>query len=785
MWKLRPDELLQLKGAGGERFAHFVDRLIRAEAALGGLSQSEVRTQLRVNIKDGGVNTEVTQAIPHDRSGWFSVPTCWQFKAVEAVDINDKKNKKKKNSLQEEINKSYAGTLINQGYGFRFCLLGDLTPQKLTDWEEQLKVEARRVRSDAVDPRVVHGGHLLAWAERFPAVVSSLRNSDQEGLHWEAWEKNCRAVTKIYVPNPGWKEARDQILLLADFNLSPGGDPCLLIGGAAGVGKTRLVFETLNESLASPCLVVYARDGQEARRLATTVANTPDQSAILVADECTFETYSFLNENIRGHIDRIRVICLDNSGPRLSFNLWLDSDSIRNNIYEILRENFPDVPDDRRRRYADFSRGFVRLAADMCDRDIELADGRVSGLLGSVEKYLRKRLGAEHLPLISFLALFHKVGFQGDVRTDVEVLSSIANCTRQDFINAVRVVKEAPGFVVQAGRYWYVTPEIVARALFLEGWRRWVESDLSAFFTPLPARLVQQLVERVATFGGEEARNQLASFFRGWVGRLTTGDLADSHTTSIASAIIESSPQEYLSKLHHLIESAGTGDLVNIRGDWNGSAWGPRRSLIALLEKLVAFPDFFENCEDCLFRLALHENEPNVGNNATEIWRNLYCVRLSGTAAPFDQRIGILRDRLLSPNLDEMRLAFRGLDRVFAGSAGHIVGPPEVAGRLRPGDWRPASISEEHQCYLDALNLYGEHLTHSDPDRRSLAVDGLVGHMTLILSNGLLDELKRVLALSTLEESDLRRLVNTVERIPGVRRADRARSRERPSHPVY
>jgi hypothetical protein len=762
MWKLSPRELLLLKGAGGEPFVQFVDRLIRAEAAKGGLPQSEVRTQLRVNIKDGGVDTQVTQAIPRDQSGWFGVPTCWQFKAVEAEDINDRKYKKKKNSLQEEINKPYARKLIAQGFGYRFCLLGDLSPPKLEDWEEQLKGEAQRIHAEATSPRVIHGGHLLAWAERFPAVVAGLREQTQEGLHWEAWEKNCRAVTKVYVPNPEWMETRHRILQQADFNSScVGGDPCLLIGGAAGVGKTRLVFETLNESPASPGLVVYTRDEQEVRRIATVIANTPDQTAVLVADECNSETFSFLNENIRGHVDRIRVICLDNTGPRSSFKEWLDTDSIRNTIYEILSKNFPNVPDDRRSQYADFSRGFVRLAADMCTHDVDLAGGELSGLLVSVEKYLSKRLHAKHLPLVSFLALFHKVGFQGEVRTDVEVLAKIANCNWQDFINTVRVVREVPGFVVQAGRYWYVTPEIVARALFLEGWRHWVESDLSAFFEALPPRLVQQLVERVAIFGGEEVRDQLATFFRRWFGRLTIEDLADSGMTSLASSIIESRPEEYLAKLRVIIDGGEAGDLIKIKGDWTGTEWGPRRTLISLLEKLVAFPDFFEDCEACLFRLALHENEPHIG---TEIWCNLYSVSLSGTAAPFEQRFRILKDRTLSSSLDEPRLAFRGLDRVFAPPSGHIIGPPEIAGRLRPRDWEPASLEEERGCYLTALNLCGEHIARGDPDRRSLAFDVLIGHMFFLLKIGFLDAIAGVIAPLSLREGEARGLVNAVDR---------------------
>src|SRR5262245_4885467 len=102
MWTLSPQGLLLLKGQGGERFADFVTRLIYAEAAAGGLAQSEIAGQLRANIRDGGVDIEVRTAIPNDQTGWFNLPTCCQFKAVAADDINAEKKQHKRNDLQDE-----------------------------------------------------------------------------------------------------------------------------------------------------------------------------------------------------------------------------------------------------------------------------------------------------------------------------------------------------------------------------------------------------------------------------------------------------------------------------------------------------------------------------------------------------------------------------------------------------------------------------------------------------------------------------------------------------------
>ncbi|HUY31260.1 MAG TPA: hypothetical protein VMV69_00660 [Pirellulales bacterium] len=278
-----------------------MDRLIRAEAACGGLAQAEVATQLRANIKDGGVDTEVKQPIPQDRAGWFAVPTSWQFKAVNAKDIDHKK-------LQEEINKPYARKLIKAGYGYRFCLIGDLPPATLAEWEALLKKEALAVNSRSPDPRVVNGGHLLQWAKRFPAIAVGLRNFRHGGFHWEAWRENCRAITPNYVRHgdPVWEQLRRQILEHARLTgPSVAGDAGLVIGGAAGVGKTRLVFETLHELPEAAGLVVYVADEQEARAAATAMATMTDQAAILVADECGASTRHFLNENLRGHTKRI------------------------------------------------------------------------------------------------------------------------------------------------------------------------------------------------------------------------------------------------------------------------------------------------------------------------------------------------------------------------------------------------------------------------------------------------------------------------------------------------
>jgi len=51
------------------------------------LHSFEISTNLRTNLGDKGVTTEVRQAMPTNQIGWMGVPTCWQYKATEFRNI--------------------------------------------------------------------------------------------------------------------------------------------------------------------------------------------------------------------------------------------------------------------------------------------------------------------------------------------------------------------------------------------------------------------------------------------------------------------------------------------------------------------------------------------------------------------------------------------------------------------------------------------------------------------------------------------------------------------------
>ena len=543
---------------------------------------------------------------------------------------------------------------------------------------------------------------MLVWADRFPAIIRSLRHLPDGVLDLEAWKANCRTVTNTYVPNPEWADVCKGLIDHVDFNAPPPKEACYCISGAAGVGKTRLVCESFLGLLQSLSLILVVNDEQKAKDIGTWLANSK-QIAILIADECTPEARYFLNETLKGHRDYVRVITIDNIGEpvvvRSGREILTSADALKN-AEAILRENFPNVAEDRRRQYAQMSRGFIRFAADMCEHDAEIISaGFFSGVLARVEQYVRLRLG-EHLEFVAALTLFGKVGFRDDVAEELETICQLTGHTKQKFHDAVRIVRESPGFVVQTPRYWYVTPEVVVGFLFAEGWERFVAHDPESFLKRLPPHLQEQLFQRVATLATEEVRNQVGKFFRTWFSNLNARDLANGPTTSLACAVVETLPRDYLPRLRSIIENALPGELGQIQGHLSRTD-EPRRTLVWLLERLVSFPEYFDDCEAILFRLAVEESEPHIGNNATAIWAGLFSIYFSGTATHFHERLKILEKRLERPDIARADLWSAALGLVLQWPPGRLlVGDAMAAGRLRPNDWQPANRTELQGCLL-------------------------------------------------------------------------------------
>jgi hypothetical protein len=694
----QPRQISENPHGAGDRFTHVVDSAIRTLARAYGIPDATIHTNLRTNIPDGGVDTRVTTPFIEEPSGRFTVPTVWQYKATQKAHL----------AIGELFEGQYLREKIAEGHGFRLAVADSLTAQAKDEMEAELTRRAREINPGSPAALVVSADDLASWVNGFPALVLSLfRPALMHGvLHLEAWGRNATQLTHEYVRVEAWTAMEDHLRQYVDFSVHPA-DPVLPIQGASGVGKTRLVYETLRTTPGSEGLVLYTNDPIPVARA---LANQGELHCILVADECPLETRMQLVDTIGGHRGRIRAIAINNepirpfaAAPEYRLER-MDTDELE----AVLAQNFPEVAAEHRRAYAALAKGFPRFAADLCLNDARIqAAGHAGVAMVTVRDYLATRFRDQgERDAVALVSMFTKLGFREGLEAELESACLLVGQELGAMQRNLRNLHETTGFIARAGRYYYVTPEIVADAAFEFAWYEWIADDPNAFLARIPAELQGPFLGRVSSLPNEEVRRVCGTYFREWADRLTPDILASRKAVERFITLIDTYPATYLPKLRHLIE-ASTHTQLRASEDTAGTGkWGPRRLLVWLCERFVQLPEHFYDAEAILFRLALAESEPDIANNATEIWKQLFRIMLSGTSIPFPDRLELLRTHLDRAHPEnERELALETLLNVLNAFNSRVLGPGIVAGRIPPAEWNPKTYGEERQCHRAATEL--------------------------------------------------------------------------------
>jgi len=711
MWTISPvTDIPLLRGGGGQPFTGFVDALLRAQGFVSGIPQSDIATNLRVNTGDGGVDTRIDQGATGDRTGYLPVPTAWQYKAESASSVTGPK-------IKSEINKPYAVELVRRGYGFRVCLCDEMTPRKKEQLSRALNEAAQAIQPGAARSHVLSASDLTEWANRFPSLVCGFFDRPTTvARHWDAWSKTQLAITPKYELPDGWEPTLQAIQQHLHLPFAPF-DPVLPVQGGAGVGKTRLVFEAIRQMPAAWGLVVVTDDDQRAQEVARWLVNSAQHTAILVADECSLHARYQLNGLLRGHESRIRAIAIDNTGESPSNGapgIWIEKITTAT-AEKILQLNFPAVPSERRRAYADLSGGYIRLAADLCRHDSQMhLAGSLRPAIPPLRDYYRQRLGQQEQRVVEAISLVHRIGHSKDVAAQLDALSELAGVTPDSVRETVARLKDAPGFIVVTPRYYYVTPQIIAEIAFQCAWERLASLDAPGFLDRIPDALRASFELRIRGLSGQEVRSIVSAHFRNRVSGLTPADLADAEKMKQFVGLLETDPSMYLPQLTRLVGEASDADLLATGGADSGDR-GTRRELVWIAERLAIFPEYFESAELVLRRLAELETEHGIGNNATGIWRQLSRVYLSGTAVPFRDRFEYFKRAIFSHNSSERDLALGGLGQLIDTHVTRMGTPSVVGGRIPPADWHPSSPTEFDDCFSKIVGLVEELLARPEP----------------------------------------------------------------------
>lgn len=750
IWDVSQTEIEKLGGGDGTRLSRFVDRVIGAEMRRYKIPKSELETDQRT-VSDGGADTALRVPIADSPSGFFAVPTVWQYKSSPPSAAK----------LREEIKKPYVKVLIEKGYAYRLAIPKMMTPEARDGLLEILKGVLKKEHPTGFqEPKIVGADHLAELVSQTLGLVKEyFRPELLDALALSEWEARTtqKAPRFVDITKRAWlKSAIQRHSDLADAVTNV----VLSVVGESGVGKTRIAYQSLRDCGMEDA-VLYVDDSNAAIRIARYLATTSDGNAILVFDEATADGKATLRDILTPCKDRVRVIAIETSDGRDAGFASTLKRMEESEVSDVLAANYAHIPEYRLRAYSSLSEGFPQLALYLCEHDSEIAKGEVQNALHSIADVIRQ-LEPEEQEILQLLSLVLDVGYRSEMSHELDILCLVTSMQRSDVEACALRISDGAGFVARAGRFLHATPGIVAQTALAIAWHRWAVHDVSAFLSQVhahfPDRLLDAFLKRIGQYGAAEVQAVVAGFFRNVLTSARPSQLGDAQFVDRLLRIVEVDLTTHVPLLRNLLDQTSSEDLEGIRGEYVGR-WGSRRSLVWFAERAAAFPDLFLHAEAILWRLATHENEPSIGNNATAQWQQLFRVYLSGTAIPYQERLPVLQRRLDSADVSQRTFVLRALTAAFETWVTRTSPPePMLGGRIPPAEWLPDN-AEATNCVLAALVVAGREMSSLDTVRSKQARLALFDNLWSLISAGYLDSIISIFDSAHLEDDDLMRVV--------------------------
>jgi hypothetical protein len=744
LFKVRADEIEDLDE---KLFVDLCNSLIRHDGRRLGVPPEKLLTTLRITDPDGGID-----ALTDTGDGSTNyLPTgqqVWQYKITYPSSLPE---------LEADLRKSKpAQNAFAEGAGYILMVGVGMTPSLIKSRHASLVSSLRNVGCKA-DVRLRSADHVSDWTSHVPGALLSVHPELGEYVRADVILKDQRHAVPFQpdAARGGIIEALRGVLI---------GHEAISwharVEGPAGVGKTRVVLEALNE-VGIVDVTLYAR-GVPSSALLSRAVQEEGLEISLVVDECDgpqAEALELLTRSSHGRV-RLVTIGVGRGTGESTYSLQpLDPSSME----AFLERATPGLGREQRAWIAEKTGGYVKLA-------VAVARGVVQGQV-SIDELRTSRevrdvvnrlvIADEDTRLaITGVALLRKMGREGDLEIEGKVVSDFIGLDWSR-MQGLLTRPIADGLVVPKGRYLYVSPELLAMWLAAEYWEA-NSHRISQLMGSLPPPAVESFLERLAGLRGVPGVQEVVEEVVGPEGPFDTpGSLWEEREAKAFYTLSEAAPRAALETLEHLITQANESQL---------RAWARgRRYGVWTLERLVARREFFDEAARLLRRLAVFENE-NYANSATGLFTGLFLVALAPTEAPFQDRLPILIETVSNDRPEEERLlGVACLGRALETS--EIGYPIGGGGSLPPVAWRPATWDEVRALKKLALGIFDDLVADSNASVRHAVIQEFLKHSRGLVRLGLRDDVIRRIASLPAETRDQERLIwNTTT---GVLKYDR------------
>lgn len=479
------------------------------------------------------------------------------------------------------------------------------------------------------------------------SAKAALENLYKEWLPYESCERVVKELKfkKKFVFNESLRNIESAILDSKGI---------LRVTGLNGVGKTRLVIETvLKEQPETPKIYCDCQLTTEERVIDTTTKLFIKQvAAVLILDNCDAILFDKIIRIYKRKNAKNKLIAIvDDPNEKVfgtDYNMARFGDVYEDVVDGIINELY-GKQDEVSAKIKEFASGNplmavqaiegVKKTGDIRDfNDQKLFSSLLSALDGSDERVIARSL-----------ALFTSIGYEGDAHKEIETIilnKNITGLTGDDTVlvnKADALVKQYldRGLMQRVGIYVRFRTSAIAKMLAKEWFDKCSENQLENVIAnlakpgPTGSSLQPSFFEMIGKMEGESNVTRLLADLMKPGRLLASADFLNTEDGSKAyRTMVELIPDQVADSLMQLLGGLNIDQLKQIRAG--------RREIVWTLEKLCYRPETFDKAARLLLRLGLAENE-HISNNATGQFISLFPVRLPATSVSLAERLAFLK----------------------------------------------------------------------------------------------------------------------------------------------
>lgn len=650
-----------IKNLGEVELPKLIYQIMYYEIAKLNLLNQGLQISLNTKVADGGSDGEFDyfdKSIPKDHDYLPSANIVFQFKATEISDKkwfeneilnSDKKDLKPK--LKDLISKGYAYLLITNKT--------DLPTQNIEEKEKTLIQIFESVNYQNILVKIITLPQLVAWASSIPQIYLTRNPSTRYFRVFDFFEREINQDSDQieYVNDKkredGIQQIRDEIVK----TLSIGSSSFIRIEGFSGIGKTRFVYEALNDAKYQP-FILYVQSFKSIVLdnlvdFCNKLPTNAKELVVFVIDECSYADHIQICRNLNQYsnlvvitIDQIlsqkdSVKCRDEK--RITLDGLEEVETV-----ELIQRTNPLLNDDLAKKLAYYTEGYPRLAKFMAESyDIEKGDtndfNEKSRLLNRIiEKVTDK---PEDIIILQAISMFKMFPNSDDFKQYKSIIFEHFGINN---ITASIIIKDfiKKGIVREAGRFLYISPRPISIHLFNQFLEIHDYYVINGLFQKLNNEgLMNSFFEKLqgVLFDTSQHKDLLFQI----LSKLTYEQIKDGFGSKIFYSLCLKDRKYSISILKKLLEDKTKEDLLQLEDG--------RRYLVHSLEELIAFKDTFVDSAKILFQLARAENE-SWGNNSKGVFKDTFQLILGGTEANIVNRLELLKSLYEEYSENEDRL---------------------------------------------------------------------------------------------------------------------------------